>query len=323
MSHLNRHRVIDVVAYAEPFLRREDGFTLMAPFHPLHPMRLMETVRVSSLRELKSFAPIGIDIASQNNAEPSVILYAVSELNIPKPDLTIRAETGDGLIFRIAATTTIPEDLAIVDGALDVIRGLVWRRVDAIEAILWFAIFDSASIYFTPPSPVRSFRELFALARTVLSRMAPYFEFQAMMRPIAYGAALLENAAGIAQNSNYTELQIASGPLELIPVSIENSVLPYEPVVVYPRSIISLCKRYIYETEFIERVVDISDDSNAQRITCERYMTPALPSIFHYNTGGSFVMPSVSMDASTAIQEISSTYGLDALNNLVSAITTN
>jgi len=322
MSQINRHTIIDVKAYVEPFIRRDDGFTLMAPFHPLHPMRMMDTIRVNSLREMWGLAPMGIDIPNQNEGN-NALIYALHSVISSKPVLSIRAEQRQGFALRIAATTTVPEDLALANEALDVARGLVWRRVDAIEAIIWFVIFASASAQLIPPNPVRSFRELFAIARTFLSRMAPYFVFEVMLRPMAYGAAMLENAAGVAQNSNYTEPQLASGQMELIPVAMENLTFPYEPVIVYPRSVISLCKRYIYETEFVERTVDEASDRNVIRITCERYLSPVLPAIFYSNSDGNFVIPSVVMSADAAIQEISSAYGADALSNLIYATTTN
>jgi len=322
MSNLNRSAVIAIKAYVEPFIRREDGFTLMAPFHPSHPMRMMDTIRVGSMREMWELAPLGIDISSQNEGN-GALTYALASVNLPKPVLIIRAEEMGGHVYKIAATTIVPEDLALVEGALDVAKGLVWRRVDASEALFWFVLFASASPLLVPPNPVRSFRELFALARAFLARMAPYFEFMAMMRPIAYGAALLENAAGVAQNSNYTEPQVASGPMQLIPVAVDNITLPFEPVVVYPRSLISLCKRYIYETEFVERVVDEATDRNVRRITCERYLAPIVPAIFYYNYENVFAIPSVVMRADDAIQEISSTYGPNVLSNLTYATTVN
>jgi hypothetical protein len=315
MSVINRHIPIAVKAYAEAFVRASDGFEIMSPVHPWHPMREMATIRVNSLRDMWFAAPIGIDIPSQN-AEVDALAYGTGTSDVPKPVLTIRTEIEDGSVIRIAATTTVPEELALVEGALDVVRGLLWRRVDASEAILWFYTLGRFSATLTPTQTVSSFRELFALARTFLSRMAPNFAFKALMRPLAYGAAILENSAGVAQNSNYTELQDASGSMIIVPIAAEYFIGSLEPVIVYPSWLTSLCKRYIYDAEFVDRVVDEATERNVHRVTCERYMTPVLPYFFYYEAENKFIVPSVAIDASNAINEIASRYGADALNNL-------
>ena len=322
MSHLNRQRIIATKAYSEPLIRGENEFNPLTPIHPLHPMREMATIRVDSLRDMWTLAPIGITIPDQN-AEVDAFTYAISTSNVPKPVLTVRAEVVDGVAIKFAATTTVPDEVILVEGALDVIKGLVWRRVDWSEAILWFYLFLGLSANLTPPRPVRSFRELFALARAFLSRMTPHFIFKALMRPIAYGAALLENSAGFAQNSNYTELQDASGSMTLVPVAAEYFGRIPEPVIVYPTWLSSMCKRYIYDTEFVERVVDGSTARNVHRITCERYLAPVLPAFFYYNAEDKYIMPSVVIDASDAINAITSNYGPEALDNLQYVVTTN
>jgi len=314
MSQINRNAVVSVRAYIEPFLGGNNGFPPLSPIHPFHPMLEMATIRVGSLREMWIAAPIGITIPDQN-AERDALTYTFNPA-LPKPVLSIRVEMIEGEVIKIAATTTVLEAVALVEGALEVAKGLVWRRVDWSEAILWFHIFGARSANLTPPNPVRSFRELFALARTFLSRMSPHFIFKALMRPIAYGAALLENSAGAAQNSNYTELQDASGSMTLVPVAAEYISSPIQPVIVYPNWLTSLCKRYVYETEFVQRVVDENTEHNVHRITCERYLAPILPSFFYYSDGSKYIMPSVVIDASNAINEIASRYGAEALSNL-------
>jgi hypothetical protein len=315
MSVINRNSTIAVKAYAEAFVRASDGFEIMSPVHPWHPMREMATIRVNSLRDMWSAALIGIDIPSQN-AEADALAYAIGSSNLPKPVLTIRAEGLDGGVVRIAATTTVPEEVALVEGALDVVKGLLWRRVDAFEAILWFYILGGRSATLIPTQTVSSFRELFALARTFLSRMAPNFAFKALMRPLAYGAAILENSAGVAQNSNYTELQDASGSMTIVPIAAEDTAVPFHPVIVYPSWLESLCRRYIYEAEFVDRVVDDATERNVHRVTCERYMAPVLPYFFYYEAENKFIVPSVVIYAGDAIDEIASRYGGDALRNL-------
>ena len=315
MSVISRNSPIAVKAYAEAFVRASDGFEIMSPVHPRHPMREMATIRVNSLRDMWFAAPIGINIPSQN-AEADALAYATGTSNVPKPVLTIRAEIVSGEVLRIAATTTVPEDVALVEGAIDVVRGLLWRRVDASEAILWLYILGGLSAILTPTQPVSSFRELFALARTFLSRMAPNFAFKALMRPLAYGAAILENSAGAALNSNYTELQDASGSMTIVPIAAEDTVDHLHPVIVYPSWLESLCRRYIYETEFVDRVVDEAAERNVYRVTCERYLAPVLPYFFYYEAEDRFIVPSVVVYASNAINEIASRYGANALSNL-------
>ncbi len=317
MSQIDRNKTIATKAYVDAFVRESDGFHSLSPVHPLHPMREMATVRVGSLREMWSVAPMGIEIPAQND-ELALAAY-LSDPSSPKPVLPIRAEVVDGEVIKIAATTTIPEEVALVEGALEVAKGLVWRRVDASEAILWFYTFGAFSANLTPPQPVLSFRELFALSRTFLSRMAPHFIFKALMRPIAYGAAILENSAGIAQNSNYTELQDASGSIWLVPVAAEYIFGPFQPVIVYPNWLMSLCRRYIYETESVDRVIDRDTERNIYRVTCERYLVPVLPNFFYFSAEDKFIMPSVVIDASDAIREISTRYSPEALDNLIYA----
>ena len=315
MSDIRRRAAVATKAYAEAFVRGSDGFHLMSPVHPLHPMLEMPTIRVNSLRDMWTVSPIGVDIPSQNEEE-DVVAYAFDSFNTPKPVLIIRARIAEESIIKIAATTTVPEDLALVEGALDVVRGLLWRRVDASEAILWFYILGAFSATLAPPRPVSSFRELFALARTFLSRMAPHFIFKALMRPIAYGAAILENSAGVAQNSNYTELQDASGSMTIVPIAAEDIFGYLQPVIVYPTWMTNLCKRYIYETEFVERVVDAASERNVHRVTCERYLAPVLPNFFYYAAEDKFIVPSVVINASGAVNAIAPRYGADALQNL-------
>ncbi len=318
MSQINRDAAVSTKAYVEAFVRGNDGFPVMAPVHPLHPMREMATIKVGSLREMWIVAPMGIEIPAQND-ELAALTYGFAPSGTPKPVLTIRAEIREGGVIKIAATTTIPEEVALVEGALEVAKGLVWRRVDASEAILWFHIFWGLSANLTPPQPVSSFRELFALARTFLSRMAPHFIFKALMRPIAYGAAILENSAGSAQNSNYTELQDASGSITLVPIAAEYIFGPFQPVIVYPSWLESLCKRYIYEVEFVDRVVDEANERNVYRITCERYLVPVMPNFFYYSAEDKFIVPAATVEASAAIQEISTRYGPETLDNLIYA----
>jgi len=319
MSSLDRHIVLPAKAYSEPFAKKEGELSLMfPPYHPYHPMREADTIRVGSLREMWQVAPIGIEIPQQNEFVNG-LTYAITPDIADKPELNIRAEIGSGGIYRIAATTTVPEEVLLVEGALDVVKGLVWRRVDALEAMLWFGILDRVSATLTPPNPVRSFRELFALARAFLARMSPYFSFTALLTPKAYGAALLENSAGAAQNASLSEPQVASGEMKLVPVALESLPSGLEPVIVYPTWITSLIKRYIYETEFVERTVDEGGERNVMRVTCERFMSPILPTIFFYGYTESFIMPSARLDASDAINEIASTYGAPVLQNLTYA----
>jgi hypothetical protein len=259
-------------------------------------------------------APIGIEISEQNNAD---LAYTLSSTGMPKPVLQIRAEDyGGGAVYKIAATTTLPDDIARVAEALEVAKGLVWRRVDTSEAYFWFVLLEAISVHLSPPNRVTSFRELFALARTFLARMAPYIEYEALLTPIAYGAALLENAHQRAGIFSYTEPQLGAGRINLIPIAGNYNGYGYEPVVVYPRSMINLCKRYIYETEFVDRVVDEATDRNVLRITCERYLVPVLPLIFYYRPEDKFTLPAVTIDATQAIDEISYVHGIYVLDNL-------
>jgi hypothetical protein len=315
MSWIDRHIVIPVRANTVPFEREEGELApRIPPVHPFHPMLTADTIRVSSLREMWAAARIGIEIPEQNEAYNGVV-YAITNWLTDKPELNIRAEPTNGGVLRIAATTTVPEEVILVEGALDVVKGLVWRRVDALEAILWFIIVGNASVTIYPPNSVRSFRELFALARTTLARMDPHYSTTVLMTPRAYGAALLENVAG-GNDTSVSEAHLGSGALKLVPVALESLPSGLEPVVAYPSWVGYDIKRYIHEKELVERTVDEATDKNVMRVTCERFMAPVLPYIFYSSYDGAFVMPSVVLYANDAINEIGATYGPGVLQNL-------
>jgi len=313
MSSVDIQVLLNRRAYTRQYDRDLDPFGNISPIHPLHPMRKMETIIVSSLREMEDTINIGTEIMTPTFLSDAFD-YAVSPDPIPKPEITIRIDEGIGGIVRLAVTTTVPSEFYRVDGAVKAIKGLLSRRLDTIESEFWSVFFYASSHIITPANVPATFREIFALAKTFLSRIAPTNSFDAMLGPRAFGAATFENTLNPSILSSYTELQAASGTINLIPSS--NSFDTFEPVFVYPSTFPSLCKRYIYERYYDEVVVDTTGDTNLHRITAERYLLPLIPRDYYFNANDNFAAPIATFSAIDAINNISIYFDPSVLTNL-------
>jgi len=300
--------------YAKQYERDKDPFGNISIVHPLHPMRQAETIVVSSLREMENIIAVSVDIVNLTGDNGS-FYYATEEDVIPKPEIEIRIEDGPSGILRLATTINIPIDTHNVDGISDAIKGILTRRLDALEAQLWAQLFYFSGFILDIPTFPQTFRELFALAKTFISRIVPTNSFNVILSPRAFGAAVFENMLSPSIVASHTEHQIASGSLNLIPIAGE--VFPsVEPVSVYPSHFPSVCRRYIYERYYDEVVVDEAEDRNYRRITAERYFAPLVPRDYYYNLGGYSAAPIVTLAGRDATNNIQNYYSPDVLNNL-------
>ena len=306
-------------AYTDHYRSEEEPWGVLSTVHPYHPMRRAETIKASSLSEMQSVIPLGASLRGQNKMLDE-IGYIIS--GGEKPSVDIYASSYSDAIIPIAATVTASEDTFNADGVRKAIVELLWRKVDAIEAILWWNILASNCYYLNLPTPATSFREIFAFGRAFLMRLNPELFFDALMSPRAYGAMLLDNAAGANQDSAYTEHQIAAGVITPVPVASNYRPLndggSYidESIVMYPLSFPLACKRYIYEVEHVNKVIDATQDRNIIRVTCERYLSLLLPYDYYSEYLGRPVFPVAFLDASGAINSISNKYSAGTLDNL-------
>ena len=314
MSFLSVQGVPSRKAYTRQYDRDLDPFGNLSPIHPDHPMRKMETIVVSSIREMEDIVLVGADIPNLLSVN-GAFDYATSDNNDPKPEIDIRIEEGGLGIFRLATTTTIPIDTYQAENIAEALRGILTRRLDILEAQFWAQIFNVAGFVLTLPSMPQTFRELFALARAFLARITPTKSFDVILSPRAYGAAIFENMLSSSIISTHTENQVASGNLNLIPFA-GASWTTFELVSVYPSTLPALCKRYIHERYHDEIVVDSTEDRNYIRITAERYFLPVIPRDYYYQQGGYFAAPIVTMRSNVAINNIASYYSTDTLNKL-------
>ena len=314
MSLLSIQGLPSQKAYIRQYERDIDPFGNISPVHPLHPIRKMETIVVSSLREMEYIVAIGTDI-------PDLVLdngafyYATSDDTDPKPEIDIRIEDRDFGIFRLAATTTIPVETYQATNVSEAVKGILTRRLDVLESQLWALIYNSWGFLLPLPSAPQTFREIFALSKAFLARIVPTNSFDALLSARAFGAAVFENMLASSIVSSHTENQIASGNLNLVPF-VGETLTTFEPVSVYPSNFPALCKRYIYEIYHDEIVVDETEDRNYRRVTAERYFLPVIPRDYYYNQGANFAAPIVTLRGNTAINNIGSYYSTNTLNNL-------
>ena len=314
MSSLSIQGLLNQRAYTRQYNRDLDPFGNISPIHPLHPMRKMETIVVSSLREMEEIVQVGVDITNLIG-DNGVFNYATNDAPDPKPEIDIRI--GDEIIgvLRIAATTTVPVEIYQATNISEVIKGILTRRLDILESQFWVRIFNLGSFLLLLPTAPQTFREIFALSKAFLSRIVPTNSYDVLLSPRAFGAAVFENMLSSSLISSHTENQIASGSLNLVPFAGESSTA-FQFISVYPSSFPSVCRRYIYERYYDEVVVDENEDENYRRITAERYFLPVIPRDYYYNQGGYFAAPIVTLRDSVAISNIGTFYSADTLNNL-------
>ncbi len=313
MSFIGFQGLPSTKVYTKQYERDKDPFGNINVIHPLHPMRKMETVVVSSLREMEGIIHVGVDLTNLLD-DLGAYYYATEETTMPKPEVDIRIEDGGLGIFRLAATTSIPVDTYKTQGISDVINGILLRRLDVLESNFWVQLFNYLGFILSPPSAPQTFREIFALSRAFLSRFVPTDSFDVLLSPKAFGAALYENLLSASENSNYTHHHIAAGTLNLVPFAGRG--LSFELVSVYPSYFPSLCRRYILERYYDELSVDEAEDRNVRRITAERYLYPVMPRDYYYIHQGEFVAPIVTLRGNIAIANIATFSSPNVFSNL-------
>ena len=318
-SLLDFKRIARARAYTAHYRNEENPFGILSSVHPLHPMRKMETIRVGSLAEMQTIVPVGLTLRGQNKTREELI-YILTGGN--KPEIDIYASDDAQGIFPIVATVLVAEETFNTPEVGRAIIELLWRKVDAIEAIIWWYVFTGNGYYLSLPNPAESFREIFAFGRAFLMRVNPEMFFEVLMTPRSYGAMLLDNAAGANQDTSYTEHQIAAGLITPIPVAMnyrpitDGGSYNDERIVIYPLSFARACKRYIYEVEHIDKVRDATEDRNMYRVTCERYLSPIFPYDYYFEDDGRHVIPAAVLSVWDAINSIQSKYGPGAIANL-------
>jgi hypothetical protein len=315
MSDVTRHGLPKQAAIVDIYDRTEDQFGRLSIVHPAHPMRKAQTIKVGSLREMIN--PIVVSVPFVDLIDDTTAFdYAIFDWTSNKPELRVIFADSYNFVYRIASTINVPEDSKIANGVSDAIKGLLLRRLDAVEAIIWFSLFLNRAVWVPFNNEPKSYREIFALSRALLSRMMPSDAYDVMLSPKSYGAALLENSIGSGNNTNYAEPQVASGSLTLIPVASNGFTLSsFDLLCVYPSKLPSLCKRYIYETFADERVIDRSEDRNTYRMTAERYVLISLPTDYSWSVDY-YVAPIVGMRTNGALDNIRNTFGVNTLGNL-------
>ncbi len=317
MSHIDKTALLGSAALVDIYDRSSDPFGNLSIVHPAHPMRKAKTIRVDSLKEMVLPIDVGVKIFEFLDFDYA-FSYAAYDGVLDKPELSVVLNDGFAIIYRIAATIRVTEDSMRALNVMDAIKGLLLRRLDALEAFMWYFSFLDRSLFPPLHSDPASYREIFALSRALLSRLMPSDAYDAMLSPKSYGAALLENSAGTANNTNYAEPQVASGQLTLVPVALNQFVYSpsFDVVCVYPSKLPSLCKRYIHELFYTERVVDETADKNLYRATAERYLLISIPADYYSETNERFVAPIVAIETNGALNNIAGTFGAGALMNI-------
>jgi len=307
---------------ADHLARDENGRDPLGYVHPDHIMYKAKTIRVESLPEMRLPKYATLELGNVLRYDPDVIYSFFTP--IPKPDANVRiGELIQGFV-RFAATTTIPSEYI---GDADFMRqaeGLLWRKIDAVEAVFWFFHMVNSTYLLSFGAGLSSYREVFSLGRVFLARLSPQNEIDVLVVPRAYGAILLENMAGISNSLANTEHHAASGYLNIIPVAMRygeppDGIYPQDFVCMYPRALAERSKRYIYEAKHLDRVVEAAGDANFKRLTCERYVAMRVPmehfiSSDPYAAGVTFITNSVT----NAIASKYSATTLDELNNAAS-----
>jgi hypothetical protein len=276
----NIYEVIPQVWDADHFIRGENGRDPLGYVHPDHIMYKAKTIKVQSLSDMRlpKYAALELENIMRINPEFFYSLLWVTT----KPNVNIVIGEPFQLLIRLAATTTIPNEYVGNDAFMRQAEGLLWRKIDAIEAFFWFFYMTNITLPLSSSLGLNSYREVFSIGRTFLVRLSPQIDIDVLVTPRAYGAILLENMAGASNSLANTEHHAASGYLNIIPVSMRygeppNGLYTQDLVCMYPRALAERSKRYMYETKLLDRVADATEDRNLNRLTCERYVAMYVP----------------------------------------------
>ena len=312
--------VIPQVWDADHLTRDENGRDPLGYVHPDHIMYKAKTIRVQSLPEMRLPKYAALELENILRFDPDVIYSSLAP--IPKPDANVRIGEPNQYFLRFAATTTIPSEYIGNEDFMRQTERLLWRKVDAVEAVFWFAYMTSSTYLLSFSFGLSSYREVFSIGRTFLARLSPQNKIDVLVTPRAYGAILLENMAGGSNSLANTEHHAASGYLNIIPVSMRygrppDGIYTGDFVCMYPGALAERSKRYIYEAKHLDRVVEAVGDTNLKRLTCERYVAVHMP-MEHFINGDSYTT-GVTFVTTSVTDAIASKYSASTLNELDNA----
>jgi len=276
-------------------LWNRDGKSPHSLVHPKHPMRLCETIQVQSLKEMKQTLNMGMTSVNTLGLRK----YLPNLFYITREKTLVEHYVFDEKVpvFRLNNTLLTTEEFLKTENALDALLGALRLALDAIEAQIWYLIFTGGYVYL-PPFIVTaadfSYRELLALGRASVHRIAGTDNVHVLMPVIHYGAMLMDNTAGITptQQSAVTEHHLYDAPrATIIPVAhntnfIINNVTNIDEmsfhdfISFYPDYLPSLIVRYIYEEVSIEKVSESADERNLRRVVLGRYLMFELPTAY-------------------------------------------
>jgi hypothetical protein len=312
--------IIPQVWDADHLVRDENGRDPLGYVHPDHIMYKAKTIRVQSLSEMRLPKYAALELENVLRYYPDVI-YSFF-VPIPKPDANVRIGEPFQYFLRFAATTTIPSEYIGNEDFMRQVEGLLWRKIEAVEAVFWFAYLINSAYLLSFSFGFSSYREVFSIGRVFLARLSPQNEIDVLVTPRAYGAILLENMAGASSTLANTEHHAASGYLNIIPVSMRYGALPdgiytKDFLCMYPRALAERSKRYIYEAKHLDRVVEAAEDINLKRLTCERYVAIYIP--MEHFIDGEFYTAGVAFVTDSITDAIASKYSAGTLNELNNA----
>jgi len=282
--------------------------------HPKHPMRLCETIQVQSLKEMKQTLNAGMTIVNTIGSNR----YFSYLLDITREKILADHQVYDEKlsIFKIANTVLTTEEFLRTENALDALLGSLRLALDAIEAQIWYLIFTGGYVFLPPIITTGanfSYREVFALGRAAVHRVAGTENVHALVPILHYAAMLMDNSTGITptQQSGATEHHLYDTPrVTIIPVAHNTNYLInnvtntgdiglHERIPFYPDYLPSLFTRYVYEEVLVERVSETSSERNQRRVVLGRYFMYEIPTA--YTRGGAPAMPVVQIPADQAL----------------------
>ncbi len=312
--------VIQQVWDADHLVRDESGRDPLGYVHPDHIMYKAKTIRVQSLSEMRLPKYATLELENVVGYDPDMIYSLFAP--IPKPNVNVPIGEPFHYFLRFAATTTVPSEYIGNEDFMRQVEGLLWRKIDAVEAVFWFSYIINISYTLSFSFGLSSYREVFSIGRAFLARLSSQNGIDVLMTPRAYGAILLENMAGASNSLAGTEHHAASGYLNIIPVAMRYGVPPdgvyqLDVVCMYPRALAERSKRYIYEAKHLDRVVETAGDTNLKRLTCERYVAACVP-IEHF-IDGTFYTTGVAFVTQSVTDAIASKYSADTLSELNNA----
>jgi len=282
--------------------------------HPKHPMRLCQTIQVQSLKEMKYALDMGMTIVNTLGLRKylSNAFLATRE----KTPVEHQVFNVNPRILRLNNTILTTEEFLKTENALDALLGSLRLALDAIEAQFWYLIFAGGFVFYPPVTVTAtdfSYRELLALGRAAVHRVAGTENVHVLTPVIHYAAMLMDNTAGNTptQQAGVTEHHLYDAPrATIIPVAHNTNYLINNVVDInetgthiymsfYPDYLPSLFVRYVYEEISIERVSESASERNLRRVVFGRYLMFELPTVYSQN--GIPAMPIVALDASYAL----------------------